>query len=464
MSGDNEPTETSNRRRFLKLAGTGVALSTGLAGCVGTEDGGTPTATETETPGDDTPTATEADSGTATGTPTPSGPDTVTIGQPASLTGQWDFLQPAVSQSTDLASQEINEAGGPLDATFEVQRRDTAVDPQQARQVVRQFINSDQVAAINGLFSSEIVPLWDFLQEQRTPIISPWPGSTYLDTRGGDKATPSDLSDDEWLWRTVIGDTVHTSGAATAMIENDFETMGILSATTAGEEGWTSQFVNWYESLGGTIAEVVSAEAGKSSYQAELSRLFENDFDAWGLSFALEDATTIIRNWDEGGYGGQLLLEDGLMSGDLIDAVGAAAEGAWIAAGSTQGPNYASFEPKYQEFGDAEIHTWGVAAYDATNILALAIHHAGEANREAIEQSIGAVSREGGTPVSTFAEGKEALDAGDEINYEGAVTNDDFTPHGNVWGDVAVSTVTPDGFEQAFTIGADTLQGRIDDY
>ena len=459
MTGDNTRTNgtRSSRRTFLKAAGAGVALHTGLAGCVGSEDGdGGGSPTDMSTP---EPTA----AGTATGTPTPSGPDTVLIGQPGAITGQWDFLQPAVSQSTDLAQEEINEAGGPLDASFEIQRRDTAVDPQQARQVVRQLINSDGVHAITGLFSSEIVPLWDFIQEQEMPVISPWPGTTFLDTRGGDKAT-MDLGDDEWLWRTVIGDTVHTSGAATAMVENDFTTMGILSATTAGEEGWTQQFVNWYESLGGEVTEVVSAEAGKSSYQSELSRLFENDFDAWGLSFALEDATTIIRNWDEGGYGGQLLLEDGLMSGDLIDAVGGAAEGAWIAAGSTRGPNYAAFEPKFTEFGDAEIHTWGVASYDATNVLALAVHHAGSVDPGDIQQSIGAVSREGGTTVSTFAEGKEALDAGDEINYEGAVTNVDFTPHGNVWGDVAVSTVTPDGFEEAFNIGADSLQDRIDEY
>lgn len=450
---DSQP----NRREFLKLTGASAVATTALAGCVGTEDDDTPAATPTEA--DDGTTG-----GTATGTPTASGPDSVLIGQPASVTGQWDFLQPAVSQASELAVQEINDAGGPLDAEFVIERRDTAVDPQQARQVVRQLVNSDEVAAINGLFSSEIVPMWDFLQDLQVPVITPWPGATYLDTRGGDKGTPDDLDDDEWVWRTVIGDTVHTSGAASAMMDEGFDTMGILSATTAGEEGWTQQFVNWYESLGGEVVEVVSAQEGSSSYQSELNRLFENDFDAWALSFALEDATTIIRNWDEGGYGGQLLLEDGLMSGDLIDAVGEAADGAWIAAGSTQGPNYGAFEPKYNEFGDAEIHTWGVASYDATNVLALATHHAGEASHDAIEQSIGAVTREGGTTVSTFAEGKEALDSGEEINYEGAVTNVDFTPHGNVWGDVAVSTVTPDGFEEAFTVGADRLQEQIDDY
>jgi ABC-type branched-subunit amino acid transport system substrate-binding protein len=240
--------------------------------------------------------------------------------------------------------------------------------------------------------------------------------------------------------------------------------MGILSGTSAGESGWTKSFVEAYEPLGGTVAKVVDVSEGKASYQSELNQLFEADFDAWALSLALEDATTAIENWKNGGYGKQLLMEDGLMSGDLIDQVGEAAEGAWIAAGSTQGPNYGSFETKFEEAGDADVHTWGVAAYDATNVIALAIHHAGEASHDAVQRSIGDVTREGGTTVSTFAEGKEALDAGEEVNYEGAVTNVDFTRHGNVWGNVAVSQVTPDGFEEQFDVDADTLQESIDDY
>ncbi|WP_396612745.1 ABC transporter substrate-binding protein [Haloferax sp. S1W] len=461
MERSIDSANSTDRRTFLKKTGACSLLTAGLAGCVGTEGDGDDagngaTATDGEPTDGDT---TDGDTTTE-----PTGPESVLIGQPASLTGQWDFLQPAVSQSTDLAVQEINEAGGPLDATFEVQRRDTAVDPQQARQVVRQLVDSDEVNAINGLFSSEIVPLWDFLQEQQVPVVTPWPGTTFLDTRGGDKGT-DDLGDDEWLWRTVIGDTVHTAGAAEAMIdEAGIERMGILSATSAGEEGWTRQFVNWYESLGGEVVEVVSAQGGQSSYQSQLNRLFENDFEAWALSFALEDAITIIRNWDDGGYGRQLLMEDGLRDPGLIEAVGDVAEGAWIAAGSTEGPNFESFLPKFRDAGDASLHPWGVAAYDATNVIALAIHHAGEASRDAIQRSLGDVARGEGTTVTTFAEGKEALDNGEEINYEGAVTNVDFTPHGNVWGDVAVDRVTPDGFENEFTIGADKLQDEIDEY
>lgn len=446
----SEDQSRPNRREFLKLTGVGAIATTGLAGCVGTEDGASPTPSPT--------------AATAAGSPTPASPESVLIGQPGALTGKWDFLQPAVTQASELAANEINEAGGPLGATFNVKQRDTAVNPQQARSVVRQFINNDDAAVINGLFSSEIVPLWDFLQEQQVPVVTPWPGTRFLDTRGGDKDTPDDTSDDGWVWRTVIGDTVHTAGAAKAMVDGGFDRMGLMNGTTAGERGWADAFIEAYSNLGGTIAKRVEVTPGQSSYQSSLDVLFQADFDAWALAFALEDATTVIRNWSNAEYGGQLLLEDGLLSEDLIAAVGQQAEGAWIAAGSTRGPNYGSFESKFKQAGDADIHTWGVASYDATNVIALAIHRAGEVSHDAIERNIGAVAREGGTTVSTFPDGKAALDNGEEINYEGAVTTVDFTPFGNVWGDVGVQQVTPDGFQEKDTIGADELKETIESY
>lgn len=391
-------------------------------------------------------------------------PEQITLGQPASLTGKWDFLQPAVSQSTDLAIREINDAGGPLGATVSLQRRDTAVDPQQARTVVTQLKNNDDAVAILGLFSSEITPLFDFLVEQATPVVTPWPGSTALDGRGGDRGTPADLSDDEWVWRTIIGDTVHTIGAAKKLVDEDLTQVGILNGTSQGERSWADAFQAAYENGGGTVANRIEVEEGKSTYQSELDRLFGEEFDAWALAVALEDAITIVDEWSTAGYGSQLLLEDGLRDPQLVEAVGSQAEGAWIAAATGQGPGYDPFIEKFQEAGDADVHPWGVAAYDATNVVALAIERAGEATPDAIEANLGPVSREGGTAVQTFAEGQEALAAGDEINYEGAATPVDFTDFGNVFGDVAVEEVTSDGFEQIEVIPSDELEPLVETY
>lgn len=237
-------TNWMNRRTFLKVAGaSGIAAT---AGCIGLSGNG-------------------------------GGSGTIVFGQPAALTGQWDFLQPGVSQAADVALKHINDAGGPLDRELDLIRRDTGVNPQKARSVVTQLIENDNAVAILGLFSSEINPLWDFLQQQQTPVVTNWPGSTFLDTHGGDKRTPGNLDDDEWVWRTVVGDTVHTTGNAKYTLEQGYKKIGVINGNTEGARSYAEGFLSAYEASGGTVASRVEISLGQSSYQAALDRLFKSD-------------------------------------------------------------------------------------------------------------------------------------------------------------------------------------------
>jgi len=411
-----------DRRTFLKLTGgTGLAATAGCLGLGGDGGGGD-----------------------------------IVVGQPAALTGQWDFLQPGVTAATDAAIDHINEAGGPLDREIDLQRRDTGVNPQEARSVVTQLVENDDAVALLGLFSSELNPLFEFVQEQETPVVTPWPGSNFLDTRGGDKGTPDDVSDDGWIWRTVISDTVHTAGAALRALDQGIETVGVINGDTEGARSWADGFINAYESNGGSIAQRVEVSQGSSSYQSALERLFGNDFDAFAVSLPLEDAITLMTDWADGEYGSQPILSDPLAQQDLVDQVGDPLNGAWAASPGESGPNYGAFEEAYD--ADAEINAWTPPAWDATMVTALAIERAGEASAEAVEQNLGPVSRGDGTEVATFQAGKEALDNGEEINYQGAATDVTFTGFGNVVGSVVINEVQDGEFSSVATISADDLR------
>lgn len=436
--------ESTSRRAFLTAAGAGGIA--GLSGCVSFGEG------ESESGGDG---GSDGGSGTESGTTTGEvGPESIVFGQPGALTGAFDFLQPGVSQAADAAVQHVNEAGGPLDAELELVRRDTGVDPQEARTVTTQLVENDDAAAIVGLFSSEINPLWDFLQDLQTPIVTPWPGSTFLDTRGGDKGTPDDLSDDEWVWRTVVGDTVHTGGSAVYALEEGYETLGVINGNTEGERSYVEGFLSVYEENGGSVAERVEVELGSSSYQSALSRLFDADFDAFLVSMPQESAITALSDWSDGGYGRQPILSDTLAQQAVIDQVGSDLHGAWAASPGRSGPSYDTFEGIYNEAGDAEINGWTPPSWDAVQVTALAIERAGEASHDAIQRNLGPVSRGEGTTVSTFAEGKEALANGEEITYEGAATPVDFTNHGNVFGSVTISTAQDGSFSATSEVAA----------
>ncbi|MFD1647005.1 ABC transporter substrate-binding protein [Haloarchaeobius litoreus] len=414
-----------DRRTFLKISGAGSIAAT--AGCLGLGGGG--------------------------------GGGAITVGQPAAQTGQWDFLQPGVSKATDVAIQRINDAGGPLGRELDLERSDTSVNPQQARTVVTQLTENEDAVALLGLFSSELEPLYEFLQEQETPVVTPWPGSNFLDTRGGDHGTPEDVSDDEWIWRTVISDTVHTAGAALRALEDGHDTIGIINGTTSGARSWVNGFRSAYEANGGTVAEQVEVAQGESNYQSALDRLFQAEFSAFAVSLPLEDAITLMSDWSDGGYGRQPVLSDPLSQNELATQVGSDLNGAWAASPGESGPNYGTFESAYNSAeGDADINAWTPPAWDATMVTALAIERAGEATPEAIEQNLGPVSRGPGTEVASFAEGKEALDNGDEIKYMGAATPVTFTQFGNVVGSVVINEVQNGAFTQVETIPAEDLR------
>ncbi|WP_433633650.1 ABC transporter substrate-binding protein [Halomicrococcus sp. NG-SE-24] len=421
--------DRNSRRRFLKATGVGAIAAS--AGCVGLS----------------------GNSGNQ-GKP-------IVFGQPAAQTGKWDFLQPGITQATNMAVKEINKAGGPLDRELKIVRRDTSVNPQQARTVVQQLIENDNAIAINGLFSSEIAPLFEFLKGLETPINTPWPGTNFLDTKGGDKMTPKKLSDDGWVWRTTISDTVQTAGGARHALDKGIKRVGVIHGNTAGARTWAEGFMNHFKDGGGSVAKTVEVQEGKSSYQAGLSRLFDADFKAFVVSMGLEDATTLFRDWESGGYGRQPILSDVLADPKLAKTIGSKFDGAWSATPVGQGPYFQGFKSKFNNAGNAEMNAWVPCAYDSVVSTALAIERAGEASPKAIEKNLGPVTRKNGKTVSTFADGQKALKNG-EITFQGAATRCNFTQYGNVFGSVGIMTAQADSFKQTDVIKAKTLRKFVD--
>jgi ABC-type branched-subunit amino acid transport system substrate-binding protein len=390
----------------------------------------------------------------------------VVFGQPAALTGKWDYLQESVTRVSKMAKEDINDAGGINGKTLEISRRDTGVNPQKARTVTKQLINQDSAVALLGLFSSEIVPLWDYIQGLETPIVTPWPGSRFLDNNGGDKMTPDDLSDDEWLWRTIIHDSVHTAGAALTAADTA-ETVAVVHGSSAGETGWAEAFADAIEVIDGIeIVKTLEVAEGKTTYQSEVSRLFESEFDAWALALGAKDAITLMRNWIEGGYGRPLIGEDTLAQAEVYNTLGdkLSQVDVRVAKPSSSGPVAETVTSRFEErWPDVDLNPWGLSSYEAVIVPALAAQRAGSTDPKEIEKNIGPVARPPGKKVETFEAGKKALDNDEEINFQGAGSTVNFTGDGNVVGPTVVESVTPDGAKEVATVSEERVKKVLTD-
>jgi ABC-type branched-subunit amino acid transport system substrate-binding protein len=417
------------RRNFVKSIG--VVGTAAIAGCSGSSD--------SEQSGDS------------------SGDQTITFGYGGGLTGKWDFLEDSMGPLLNMAVEEINDVGAPLGATLEMSRRDTQVQVNRARQVMQQHINQDNASFLMGYNSTVLVPLWDFIQSQDVPLVTPWMGSTYKDTRGGDQGTPEDLSDDEWVWRSIVSDSVSTAAGAIGARERGVEDFAVLNGTSAGERAWSNAYIASTKPVDQlNLVRRIEVEEGKSTYQSELSRLFQDDLDMWVLGIGLQDAQTILREWEQGGYDVPVLLENALQQEQLLEqvrsAVGVPSAEMLMYSQFPDGPQKQKVNDMYSSYTDQDMIPWNYAGWDGLMTAMLAIERAGSAEPAAIERNLGPVTRPGEdkVEVTSYEQGLEELRAGNEINYQGALSTFNYSNNGNVFSSGTTYTVDVENatFEQ----------------
>jgi ABC-type branched-subunit amino acid transport system substrate-binding protein len=455
---------TGHERRQL-LKALGATATFGLAGCT------TTTTTDTATEEDESGGSDDDSSGDEE---TPTGLETVTIGNATNETGDYAYVWLPSDIVRKIAVEEVNEAGGPLGAEVELITRDTAYSAQQYKEVTTQLINSDDAAMITGWGSAPFAAHIDWMIDQKTPNFTGFAGDPVLATRGGHKGT-DDLGDDEWIWRTVIGDSFAAKGVGAWVADNGVSKLGVLTGTTPTILGPTNQFKSGYTGNGGEVVTEIKLQAGQSDYSTKLGQMPWDEIDAFWHSFTKSDMIVFLRQWAESeGADTPGFLQEAGNNQDVINQMGDQLEGKDLityGAEPEQSTAYERVKQKFDERNENEewLPQFTPAAYDDVTIGMLALHKSGatgsiEEIREGIQRNVRAVSTPPGTTVTSFKEGKEALDNGDEINYEGATTNCNFTKHGNVLSPVGLFQLTPGGLETEEVIATDTLKGYVDDY
>ena len=158
-----------------------------------------------------------------------------------------------------------------------------------------------------------------------------------------------------------------------------------------------------------------------SDYTSTLDSVFEGDPEAVGTVMYPGNGRTILEQWNQGGYGGQWVGAEAILSPELLSDLSDIVEGMYIT--SPQTANSDTFQENMG--GEENITQFAPHAYDATYLMGFAMEAAGEASGTGIAENVRSVSRpsgDGDTEVSVaeFEAGVEALGNDEAINYEGA--------------------------------------------
>ena len=459
MREDDTFVDALRRRRFLRLSGAlGAAGAAGLAGCSSQEElqgetntdggggGGGSTGTDDGTGGGGN--ETDTDGGDGSGGSGESLPVGVVIPFSGDLS---DFGQPMLN-ALRMAKEDINAAGGPLGREIELLDEDSGSDSTQAVNAANKLVNTDGARALVGAVSSGVT-----ISIANSVSI---PNGILQITSASSSPTISTLEDDDLVWRTRTNDRFVAKVMARIVSNQGADSAAVIYVNNDFGKALADTFESSFE---GETTAAVGYSSGQSSYEQVLSQAYSGDPGFVAFAGYPESGTTILSQWNEGGYGGNWVLHTSLLSQDVVDNVGAdVMNGMYgVRTKPPTGDATESFVSDYEKaFPDTQVfspYSWN--SYDALVSYALAVHQAGSADPSAVKGSMRTVSNPPGDTVGygAFETGVSTLDGGTKIDYSGPSGNVNYDDNGDVASDMVIVKVTDGSFEDQKTIPADEL-------
>jgi ABC-type branched-subunit amino acid transport system substrate-binding protein len=349
------------------------------------------------------------------------------IGDSIPLTGDLADFGPPGQKASDLAVAEINKAiqQAGVDQTVKVVHEDNETSPQAAVQAARKLVDSDNATCITGAWASaDTIPT---AQSVSIPdgILQISPASTSDEITG--------LDDDGLVNRTSPPDSFQGPTLANAMADAmggaQGKTVNVGARNDAYGTGLTDTFSQAWEDLGGSVGQKVIYDPEQPSYDSEAQQITSGNPDAFVIiDFSdnfpkVAPALQRTGNWDPSkgwftdGLASSSLPEDvdpAIISGMRGTAPGSPDKGE---ASTAFDELYTSSDPK-----DVDRQTFDTQNFDATILCYLAAVAAGSTDGKDMADKLVDVSAPPGTPYTweQLPEAIKALQAGDDIDYQGA--------------------------------------------
>ncbi|TQL69173.1 amino acid/amide ABC transporter substrate-binding protein (HAAT family) [Nocardioides albertanoniae] len=340
------------------------------------------------------------------------GDGTLTVGQLLPQTGSLAFLGPPEFAGVNLAIKEINEAGGVLGKDVKAVPGDegdsnSGIAPAEADKLIA--AKSD---VIIGTASSGVAQtVVDKVMSSGTVLFSGANTSTSFDEG---KYSKPDL-----YFRTSPSDILQGAVMSNLLLEDKRTNVAILARQDAYGETLAEQVKTNLEGAGSKVATTSFYSQDATSFDAQVNEVAGSGADAV-VVIGFEETKKLIPQLIAAGAGPSK-LPTYFVDGNLADYTKEFGKGEVKGVKGTLpgAESSGDFKAKLKEV-DPKLkdHAYSAECYDATVISALAAIAAKNDSGEAIAEKVVDVTT-GGKKVKTFAEGVKALEAGEDIDYDG---------------------------------------------
>jgi ABC-type branched-subunit amino acid transport system substrate-binding protein len=357
------------------------------------------------------------------------------VGNLVPLTGDLSPYGPAGQKAGELAAQQIDaaiqEAG--VDHTVELVSEDGASDDQGGVQAARKLI-ADGATCISGDYASTAT-----VSVARSVTI---PGGVMLISPASTADALSDLEDDGLFSRTAPPDGLQGKALADRMEQElkglQGKTINIGARNDLYGTGFADSLEAELEQRGATVGAKVIYDPEQPSYNSEAAQLTAGNPDNFVIidfpeTFAkVGPALVRTGKWEPE----RTFITDGLSSTDLVELIGSEATEGMLgtAPGTFSGDAPNAFDRLYTKAPGPARNLFDAPVFDDVILCYLAAIAAGSTDGEALADAIVDVTGPGGTKYTfqQLPEAIEALQNGEDIDYEGASGPIDWDENGDL--------------------------------
>lgn len=288
--------------------------------------------------------------------------ETVNIGVIVPLTGAQAAYGQGIKEGLDLSADGINNTvrfGIRINLIYE----DTQSEVKNAASAARKLTDKDGVVALITALSPNSLAVAPIAEETKTVLLTMASLSTKLNTAG-----PYVFKNDD------IGAPIGTVLAGEAIKRGFTTTATIFSQYNDGVVEYHESFLKEFKAKGGTVTGTEGFNADMTDFRTALRKLITAKPASLTVMGLQRDCAMIARQARELGYKGQLFGSLCFDDPVVIEASGAALEGAVMT--STNGQLSGKFnELVMNKYGHDPLR-WSAEAFDGLRLLALGLSRA----------------------------------------------------------------------------------------
>ncbi|MBR8744967.1 ABC transporter substrate-binding protein [Nocardiopsis sp. MG754419] len=337
--------------------------------------------------------------------------------------GSLAFLAPPQIAAVDYAISLINDAGGVLGTEVPPPvQADEAGDNAQANEAANTLVNDGVNAVIGAASSSMTQATYDTIT-----------GSEITQCSGSSTSPElSEIDDGGYFFRTAPSDLMAGPVLAQRIIADGHTSVAIVARADDYGTGYLTAVEDELNALGAEVTLSETYDPDTTNFGAVIDGVFRAEADAIAL-ISFEEGTQLMAALIETEVDSTFYLTDGLNDPGLDETIADRRPDAIVGTtGVAPSADNPAFNEGLRAFApDLDVFQFAPQIFDCVTVIALAAEAADSTDPRVYVEHLPDVSRPAGTECTSFAECRDLLDQGQDIDYQGASGDIDFDDNGD---------------------------------